>query len=777
MAAFLLLLGAFLVQAEAPKAPRWWDDKVEASLKRAPEKAEMWRQALEKTRPEQRAGMAYLVTYLPISDVLGGMTPERLNKNLELAYRVRSEVPWGPKLPEDIFLDAVLPYLSVTEPRDSMRAEFHDRYLPLVKDCKTSGEAALVINKTLFNDYKVRYNTRRLRTDQSARESISQGMATCTGLTIMLVDALRAVGVPARLAGINSWPGRGGNHTWTEVWSDGWHYVGSAEPDGNGLDHAWFGGDAAKALKDKPNNAIWAVTYRETGAFFPLAWDDTPRINGENVTDRYTKGSSKGPDQPRLMVEVRQGGQRVVADVTALDRQTCAPRMSGKSLGPQSDINLHLSSPANPGETFLVVARLGNQATSRFVTVDSIDKVVRLDLDRPSPEDNSAKLTAALLKDRFGSDQARRDAATKLLAEVPFDDHVRSLAWDAYKSSPTHQELRKEFDAKIVQTKDRKSPYLWRQVGEKPKEGWGLFIAMHGGGGAPQEVNDQQWHRMFDVYFKDHPEAGGYIYLSLRAPNNAWNGFYDDAICPMVERLIRQFVIFADVNPNRVYTLGASHGGYGAFVIGPKIPYRFAAVHSSAAAPTPGETMGENLMDTRFTFMVGEKDTDYGRADRCQEFAKQYEAWRAKNGGYPGGFEWIPGVGHKINDHDKDKTAEMLKAEPRNPWPKKVIWVQSDDILKHFYWLEAARPVDHGRVEASVKGNTIEVKAEKQQGLALWLDSALVDLAKPVTVNVDGGSSQTVTSRPALETYCLGLEERGDPRLAAPVRIQVLPTP
>ena len=112
---------------------------------------------------------------------------------------------------------------------------------------------------------------------------------------------------------------------------------------------------------------------------------------------------------------------------------------------------------------------------------------------------------------------------------------------------------------------------------------------------------------MFERYYKDHPEAGGYVYLALRAPNDAWNGFYDDAICPLVERLIRQFVLFGDVNPDRVYTLGASHGGYGAFVIGPKMPDRFAAVHASAAAPTPGETRGENLRDVRFTFMVGEQ--------------------------------------------------------------------------------------------------------------------------------------------------------------------------
>ena len=49
--------------------------------------------------------------------------------------------------------------------------------------------------------------------------------------------------------------------------------------------------------------------------------------------------------------------------------------------------------------------------------------------------------------------------------------------------------------------------------------------------------------------------------------------------------LIRQFTVLGDVDPDKVYVMGYSHGGYGAFYIGPKIPDRFAAIHCSAAAP------------------------------------------------------------------------------------------------------------------------------------------------------------------------------------------------
>ena len=345
------------------------------------------------------------------------------------------------------------------------------------------------------------------------------------------------------------------------------------------------------------------------------------------------------------------------------------------------------------------------------------------------------------------------------------------LAWAAYKASPIHEPLRKELESKTVSTKDRTSPYLWRHVGTKPADGWALVIAMHGGGGAAARVNDQQWKSMFERYYKPHPEAGGYVYLALRAPNNEWNGFYDDAICPLVERLIRQFVLFGEVNPDRVYILGASHGGYGAFVIGPKMPDRFAAIHASAAAATPGETHGENLRDVRFTVMVGEKDTAYGRADRCRDFMKELAGWKARYGGYPGEVVLLKDVGHSVPD--RDKVAEMLKSGVRSVHPDRVIWAQSDDILKHFYWIEAPKPNPSGRIEASVRDNTITLKADYQDEVALWLDAPLVNLARPIVIEKEGGQREVIKARLKPETFCVGLEERGDPKLAAPARISV----
>src|SRR5262249_29453263 len=144
-----------------------------------------------------------------------------------------------------------------------------------------------------------------------------------------------------------------------------------------------------------------------------------------------------------------------------------------------------------------------------------------------------------------------------------------------------------DFDAHQVHSGKALSPYTLKTVGNRPANGWALFIAMHGGGGVQKEVNDRQWQIM-QGYYRDHPEQGGYLYLALRAPNDNWNGFYDGGIYPLIGNLVQQFLLFGEVNPNKVFIMGYSHGGYGAFAIGPKMPDRFAAIHASAAAPADG---------------------------------------------------------------------------------------------------------------------------------------------------------------------------------------------
>jgi hypothetical protein len=204
--------------------------------------------------------------------------------------------------------------------------------------------------------------------------------------------------------------------------TDDAHLFGDKEFQIRGLAHKI----AAKAIKGSPQNAINAVTYRETGAFFPMVWDQSARVPGEDVTDRYTRGMPVATARPHLMVEVRRAGQRVEAEVLTLDRETGVCRAIGSSLGPQADLNRHLSCEVTTGGSLLIVARHAEGAAIGTANVSG-DTVVRLDIDRPAPEGTRAELVR-IFGDRFGSVEAKRETARKLLAALPWDESLREIA-------------------------------------------------------------------------------------------------------------------------------------------------------------------------------------------------------------------------------------------------------------------------------------------------------------------------------------------------------------
>jgi predicted esterase len=348
---------------------------------------------------------------------------------------------------------------------------------------------------------------------------------------------------------------------------------------------------------------------------------------------------------------------------------------------------------------------------------------------------------------------------------------IREATWAAYSQAPIHAALKANFAAKVVHSAQYTSPYTVKYVGDPPGNGWGLVIAMHGGGNGPKAMNDEQWGQM-QIYYRDHPEAGGYIYVALRAPNDTWNGFYDDYVYPLVSNLIRQFLVLGDVDPNKVFILGYSHGGYGAFAIGPKMPDHFAEIHASAAAPTDGETTGKTLRNTIFTYMVGERDTDYGRVDRCRKFDQIIQGLRGdRKDIYPVTLTVIPRHGH-TGLPDRDILKEMYPAT-RNPAPRELTWLMTDKVIHDFYWLHVPEPGKGQEIDASCQDNRIVITTTTNVTAAsILLDSRLIDYRRPVTLEVNG---RTNVQRllPSLTTLCRTMVERGDPDLAGSVEYKL----
>ncbi|KXX67196.1 transglutaminase family protein [Flammeovirga sp. SJP92] len=258
---------------------------LEKALEKAGNNKTEIEKAINGISKEQKDGMAYLIAYMPERD-LKSLSASYLINNVELGYKAKEEFPWAQNLPDSIFFNDVLPYALMNERRDDWRQDFYNRFAPIVKDCKTIEEAIKIVNDTIIDVVKVKYSTEREKPDQSPYESIDQGLASCSGLSVLLADAFRAVGIPARLAGTPNWTLKQGNHNWNEVWVNGRWYFTEYYP--SGLDQGWFLADAGVADVNKPENWIYASSWKPAEHAFPLVWDyDIRYVHAYNVTDRY----------------------------------------------------------------------------------------------------------------------------------------------------------------------------------------------------------------------------------------------------------------------------------------------------------------------------------------------------------------------------------------------------------------------------------------------------------------------------------------------------------
>lgn len=700
---------------------------VEAALARSGDNRSELEKALAQVPDDQRVGLHFLLEHMPDSD-LKSLKAEFLLENLSLAYKVRQESAWGKSLPENVFLNDVLPYANINERRDAWRKEFYDRFWPIVKEMKSPGLAGAKLNQAIFKELNVKYSTKRRRADQGPRESMESGLASCTGLSILLIDACRACGVPARFVGTPLWTDKSGNHSWVEIWDDGWHFTGAAEANGDELDKAWFADRATTAQLDTPEHSIYAVSFQKTPLNFPMVWDRSNKeVYAINVTERYLKIDRAVPEgfvQLRFRTLSASGPERCQANLVVRDDEGNVV-FRGQSKDERFDANDHLSVALPKGKKFHVEMFQAGTNVSKAFFADENGKLVTLKAE--------ASKAIAQLAGFLKSPLAERP----ILAEQPFantsltkEESHQALGMLAADHVENIRRSRKaEMDAKVVKADGAEMPFEMRVFGDKPQEGRSLIISMHGGGGAPKRVNDQQWENQKKLYEIDEG-----IYLAPRAPTDSWNMWHQGHIDALFTRLIENLVALEDVNPNRVYITGYSAGGDGVFQLAPRMADQLAA--AAMMAGHPNETKPDGLRNLPFTLHVGGKDAAYNRNTIAQTWSdKLAELKKSDAGGYEHWAMIYPEKGHWMDREDREGVKWMLKFD-RNMVPEKVVWLQDDVTHSRFYWLkvDAEKAKAGDLVVASRSGNTINVEQSPLGKLTVLLRDDMLNLDDDVLV-------------------------------------------
>lgn len=273
-----------------------------------------------------------------------------------------------------------------------------------------------------------------------------------------------------------------------------------------------------------------------------------------------------------------------------------------------------------------------------------------------------------------------------------------------------------------------------------------------------------------------------------------WTRPSEELVLATIENVRAQYRI----DPDRIYLTGMSNGGIGAWIIGMHHAPRFAAV-----AP-----MASGIDDVLFPFLENLRHTPlyviHGAKDQIMpvwlsrnvtnELAQLGIAFTYRE------HEWTHphAGGHFFPRQELPALVEWFRKQRRDPSPRSLTVVRDASHLTDFGWVRidatdriamfSEQLIDqHGdliknhvyaKLVVEVRGeNHIEVATERVRRYTLFLNDALIDFSRPLTVVTDGRTSFQGPVTPQVETLLRNARRRRevDTLFPAQVTIDVLP--
>jgi len=227
-------------------------------------RSESFVRALRTAPPEERDCLAFLLANMPDRDVRELRT-EYLEENVRIACLARRTLPLAASVPDAIFLDYVLPYAVADERRESWRTDFYRRFRDGAAMSPSIEEAVLRLNRDIFLGFRLEFAERDIwKPFLGPVQSIDRGIVSCGEAALLLVDACRSVGIPARMAVLPRWLHIRGGHIWTEIWDRGrWRYITAF--DANLIDMGWISSQITSTFPPHSHGVIFAPVFRRTG--------------------------------------------------------------------------------------------------------------------------------------------------------------------------------------------------------------------------------------------------------------------------------------------------------------------------------------------------------------------------------------------------------------------------------------------------------------------------------------------------------------------------------
>ncbi|KAL7576271.1 hypothetical protein ACA910_018097 [Epithemia clementina (nom. ined.)] len=273
-----------------------------------------------------------------------GLDQGMIGETIAYALQAKIEFDYSDRIPEEVFREYVLNYANTNEARSNWRPLLWKKLRSLIQQQQQQqqqqqppnnykndiADVVQTVNANLWSilapaDQNVIYfKSQSTPLIFDPMSILAFGYASCTGTSILLVNALRTLGVPARLVGTAAWNQQRskGNHNWVEVWvndddnydddDDGrihdtttngrWYFVEpslSTDPNtaATVVDdltrdpcQRWFCHRSQFTGHESNTTLVYAARLEPAAhsTFYPLAWEWTNQaVPGEDVSHYY----------------------------------------------------------------------------------------------------------------------------------------------------------------------------------------------------------------------------------------------------------------------------------------------------------------------------------------------------------------------------------------------------------------------------------------------------------------------------------------------------------
>ncbi|MDR1170136.1 MAG: hypothetical protein LBK97_04800, partial [Prevotellaceae bacterium] len=147
------------------------------------------------------------------------ITGDYLIRNIELAFKMWEEQPWGKDIPFDVFCEEILPYRVANEPLENWREKALAGFAVLNSSFKdqpgiTAVEACLQVNSQL-PDFRLSPNI----PDMNYSMLMTTTADMCDEMVALAIFTMRALGIPVSKDYTLKWTNSNVGHSWNSVYA------------------------------------------------------------------------------------------------------------------------------------------------------------------------------------------------------------------------------------------------------------------------------------------------------------------------------------------------------------------------------------------------------------------------------------------------------------------------------------------------------------------------------------------------------------------------------